>query len=70
MKAVRLLFYPLKSGEFDDLLNSDSLIVDFESLLVKTVYFKDSTTAQEINQTFKDLQRLGVVWVDSWSIEE
>ena len=70
MKAVRLLFYPLKSGEVDDLLNSDSLVVDFESLLVKTVYFKDSTTAQEINQTFEDLQRLGVVWVDSWSIEE
>lgn len=70
MKAVRLLFYPLKSGEVDDLLNSDSLVVDFESLLVKTVYFKDSTTDQEINQTFEDLQRLGVVWVDSWSIEE
>lgn len=70
MKAVRLLFYPLKSGDVDDLLNSDSLIVDFESLLVKTIYFKESTTAQEINKTFEDLQRLGVVWVDSWSIEE
>ena len=70
MKAVRLLFYPLKSGEVDDLLNSDSLVVDFDSLLVKTVYFKDSTTDQEINKTFEDLQRLGVVWVDSWSIEE
>lgn len=70
MKAIRLLFYPLKSGEHDDLLNSDSLIVDFDSLLVKTFYFKESTTAQEINKTFEDLQRLGVVWVDSWSIEE
>ena len=70
MKAVRLLFYPLKSGEVDDLLNSDSLVVDFDSLLVKTVYFKDSTTDQEINKTFEDLQRLGVVWVDSWSIED
>lgn len=70
MKTVRLLFYPLKGGEHDELLNEDSLIIDFESLLVKNLYFEDSVTNESIARRIEELQALGVVWVDSWSIEE
>ena len=70
MKTVRLLFYPLKTQEQDDLLNEDSLVVNFDDLLVKRIYFEDSTTDESITRRFEELQALGVVWIDSWSIIE
>lgn len=71
MKTVRLLFYPLQTLELvDDFFNENSLGINFDDLLVKSLYFEDSVTNESIARRIEELQALGVVWVDSWSIEE
>lgn len=61
MKTVRLLFYPLQMFE-------DELSVNFDELLVKSLYYPEQTTPEQIETDIQRLQSLGVVWVDSWSI--
>ena len=63
MKTVRLLFYPLQTS-------GDELSINFKKLLVKNLYFPDLTTPAQIEIELKRLQSFGVVWVDSWTIND
>ena len=71
MRRVTLLFYPLKRSEVveeEDLL--EVLTINFDDLLIKELYFSDSTTNEQIHDRMDMLQALQVIHLDSYRIED
>jgi hypothetical protein len=70
MRKVSLLFYPLKRSaviEDGDLL--ELLVINFDELLSREIYFPQSTTDDEIARKIDELRAFQVVHIDTYRIE-
>lgn len=62
MKTIKLLFYPLMRGD------DDELVINFDELLIKELYFDDKKTNEEIENHINLMRSFDIIHIDSWRL--